>query len=197
MCLYQENLFICLIDRCFEWVYTFQWMYQLDKEFSWLDDAIWVSEQGCWNSSVWPAGEDLGEGTLLKFMSAMEPLLRRCSNVLGNQSQIITVEANNLLEVDKDDDDDGGENNNENNNESQNKNKNTEARGATEVMRFAECAGECMRVLSAVLKTRRGALIPPYRQEINNENNKWGIITDSILYNGCKILSSDLVSKVI
>lgn len=180
-------------------------MYQLDKEFSWLDDAVWVSDQGCWNSSVWPAGQDLGEGTLLKFISAMEPLLRRCANVLSEQpdtQSIITESESYTLEIENiDGNDENKENNNEQDDNGDNgdnsNDNNNEGRGATEVMRFAECVGECMRVLSAVLKTRRGALIPAYNEDNATENDKWGTITDSILYNGCKILSSDLVSKVI
>lgn len=158
----KENLLTCSIDRCFEWINTFQWMYQFDKEISWIDDAEWAAEEGCWNSSVWPAGQDLGEGTLLFLIGTMEPLLRRCAVVLAEQS------AANI----------SGEDRN---------------RGATELMRFSECAGECMRILSAILKPRRGGIISTVHDE---EKDEWGVISDSVLECGCKILSSDLVSKV-
>lgn len=162
----KENLLMCSIDRCFEWINTFQWMYQFDKEISWIDDAEWVSDEGCWNSSVWPAGQDLGDGTLLQLIETMEPLLRRCAVVLTDNAKPAVLY--------------GGESSN---------------LGATELMRFAECAGECMRILSAILKPRRGGIISTFSYEEENKN-RWGVVADSILEFGCKILSSDLVSKV-
>jgi hypothetical protein len=169
-CLHDENLMSCPIDRCFEWIYTFQWMYQFDKEISWLDDAEWISEQGCWNSSIWPAGQDLGDGSLLKLVHAMEPLLRRCATALDEQEKSSQEEGEELNEE--------------------------KSRGATELMRFAECAGECMRVLSAILKPRRGAVISPLSPSDDPEKDQWNIISNSIMFHGCKLLSSDLVSKV-
>lgn len=169
ICQHEENLLDCTIDRCFEWINTFQWMFQFDKEISWIDDAEWVAEQGCWNSSVWPAGQDLGDGTLLSLLNAMEPLLRRCATTLDPHQQ-----PKEKIEEDG------------------------EERGisSTELMRFAECAGECMRVLSAILKPRRGAVIAPLDSANSEEaGDRWSVVSNSILYHGCKILSSDLVSK--
>jgi hypothetical protein len=175
ICQREENLLDCTIDRCFEWINTFQWMNQFDKEISWIDDAEWVTEQGCWNSSVWPAGQDLGDGTLLTLLNAMEPLLRRCATVLDVPQQL-----------EEEPEEAAGEEVGEEN-----------RRSSTELMRFAECAGECMRVLSAILKPRRGAVISPLDREFcaNPEEDRWNVVSGSVLYHGCKILSSDLVSK--
>jgi hypothetical protein len=175
-CQHEENLLDCTIDRCFEWINTFQWMNQFDKEISWIDDAEWVAEQGCWNSSVWPAGQDLGDGTLLMLLNVMEPLLRRCATVLDlQQEQQLEEEP--------------GEETEEVTQE--------KSRSATELMRFAECAGECMRVLSAILKPRRGGVISPANHDscTNPENDRWDVVSSSVLSHGCRILSSDLVSK--
>jgi hypothetical protein len=188
-CLTSEDLSHLSLDRCFEWIYTFQWMHHLDKEILWIDDAVWSTDLGCWDSSVWPAGQDLGEGSLLLILQVMNPLLSRCAYLLdhgaGEESQLLHLLLLSLIQF-----------------YSYSYLYIEDSRSATEVMRISECAGECMRVLSAILKPRRGAIVSPViigktDDEVSDpSSDPWGRVTSEIIQNGCKILCSELVNKV-
>lgn len=60
---------------------------------------------------------------------------------------------------------------------------------SAEVMRYAECCGECMRAIMTVLKSRKGVYV------VDVGADKWMVLIDSMISNGCMILLSDLVHK--
>ena len=64
-----------------------------------------------------------------------------------------------------------------------------EADSSAEVMRYAECCGECMRAVMTALKSRRGVYIG------EDDSDRWMLLVDSVINNGCMILQSDLVHK--
>jgi hypothetical protein len=60
---------------------------------------------------------------------------------------------------------------------------------SAEVMRYADCCGECMRAMMTSLKSRRGVYIT------NDGADRWMILVNSTIKNGCAILDSELVHK--
>ena len=60
---------------------------------------------------------------------------------------------------------------------------------SAEVMRYADCCGECMRAMMTSLKSRRGVYIT------NGGADRWMILVNSTIKNGCAILNSELVHK--
>ena len=63
------------------------------------------------------------------------------------------------------------------------------ADSSAEVMRYAECCGECMRAMMTSLKSRRDAYVG------KENSNKWMSLVDSTISSGLTILRSDLVHK--
>ena len=63
------------------------------------------------------------------------------------------------------------------------------ADSSAEVMRYAECCGECMRAMMTALKSRRDAYVG------KDNSNKWMSLIDSTINSGLTILRSDLVHK--
>lgn len=188
MCALSRDMSEGTVDKCFGWVYTFQCMHLLDRDVSWLDDGSWEATDGCWESSVWPAGQDIGNGSLLKFLETVSPLLHRCAVALSRPpptessapAAAITPPAALLPTPSLETDAEGG----------------TESsQTAADVMRYAECVGECLRVVSAVLKPRRGAIVPA--TDSSGTADAWDEVSDSILRDGCVVLSSQFVSKVL
>jgi hypothetical protein len=160
-CVASDDMTEGSVDVCFGWVYTFQWMYMLDRELSWLDDGSWQSgDASCWETSVWPAGQYIGNGTMLRVLGAFAPLLRRCAGVIASPSK--SSEGSPVSHT------------------------------TSEVMRYGECVGECMRVMSAFLKSRRGAIVSPS----SGTSDSWDDVTDTLMAAGCAILGSETVSKV-
>lgn len=64
-----------------------------------------------------------------------------------------------------------------------------ETDSSAEVMRYAECCGECMRAIMTSLKSRREAYVGKGASE------EWMALINSVIANGCEILQSDLVHK--
>ena len=60
---------------------------------------------------------------------------------------------------------------------------------SAEVMRYAECCGECMRAMMTSLKSRRGVFISEDGAE------RWMELVNSTIKNGCAILNSEIVHK--
>lgn len=60
---------------------------------------------------------------------------------------------------------------------------------SAEVMRYADCCGECMRAMMTSLKSRRGVYIT------NDGADRWMKLVNSTIKNGCAILNSELVHK--
>lgn len=168
MCVASNDMIEGSVDTCFGWVYTFQWMYMLDRELSWLDDgSLQSGEVGCWQTSVWPAAQDIGNGTMLRILEAIAPLLRRCAAVISSPAKTHDGPA--------------------------------ASHTTSEIMRHGECVGECMRVLSALLKSRRGAIISPSPVTTSGhiECDSWDGVTKTLMASGCAILGSETVSKVL
>lgn len=71
-----------------------------------------------------------------------------------------------------------------------------------DALRYSECVGECMRVLSAVLKSRRKASIPPVSllhetfASTEREDDMWGTTCAKIIKYGCQLLSCESCNKV-
>ena len=64
-----------------------------------------------------------------------------------------------------------------------------EADSSAEVMRYAECCGECMRAIMTSLKSRKEVYVG------QNYSEKWMALINSVIANGCAMLQSDLVHK--
>ena len=124
------------------------------------------------STEVWPATAHLGNGSLLNLLQAMSMVLQRCTTGL------VSLEAPSAASA------------------------TTPSTSTADALRYSECVGECMRVLSAVLKSRRKASIPPISllhetfASTANEDDAWGVTSSNIIQYGCQLLSCESCNKV-
>ena len=130
---------------------------------------------------MWPATSHLGEGSLLQLLQSMVLVLRRCTSALVSLDAPLSMEMC-----------DSGDSSS----------TVTGSSSASEALRYAECVGECMRSMSAMLKSRRKATIPPISllhsafASNDKEEDAWGATSSEILLLGCQLLTCQGCNKV-
>lgn len=154
------------VDVCMGWAYTFTCIALLDKECIVMDDVT-EDVAGTSNQASLANFEAIGDGMLSEFMVAVLLVFESCARMLApgiasadDDSRVTeTVPCQQLIET------------------------------SAEVMRYAECCGECMRSVMIVLKIRRDLVV------VDDNKCCWVDVIRSYMACGCTVLSSELVNK--
>jgi hypothetical protein len=156
-------------ERLNAWMHSLQHMVALDKEVPWLDLMLPSDEQSSEGYLSWPAVPTLGESNLFRLVSTLRDLVRTSSDAV-----LLAQNAEQSRSSDKPD----------------TLNLSTVSSTAA-VVRYAECAGELIRVLHMAMKPRRNA----YAAVEGSSASSWMDVVDDFLRISVNFLSIDTLDK--
>jgi hypothetical protein len=169
-----------------EAVFSLNCMSLLDRECNWLDE---LKDEVNNNQNKNIKHDNLQDNSiLLRFINALICIAEQCSFViqpLKNDSENNDAEVPLSIRT-----------------------------TASEIIRYAECAGECMRIISATLKSRREGHVVKWQatDDVDHDSDNgsdgsdqegaaeerllWHVVSNRVIEIGLRILSSELVNKV-